>query len=61
MPRQKMDKIPFNIRLDRSISNRLNQYCEESGQTKTLAAERALIMLMDDWERKKKKLEEDDS
>lgn len=59
MPRPKMDKVPFNIRMDRLISERLIQYCEESGQTKTMATERGLQMLMDDWDRKKKKLEEE--
>lgn len=42
MPRPKKDAIPLNIKLDRYISERLADYCEKTGQTKTLAIERML-------------------
>ena len=58
MPRQKQDKVPFSLRIDRTLLERLEQYCEDAGQTKTTAVERALTMYMDDWDSKKKKLEQ---
>lgn len=54
MPRAKKDNIPFNVKLDRSISDRLSDYCEESGMTKTTAVERAITMFIDDYEIKKR-------
>lgn len=58
MPRQKQDKVPFSLRIDRALLERLEQYCDDAGQTKTTAVERALTMYMDDWDSKKKKLEQ---
>lgn len=37
------------MRIDKNIYERLNQYCEDSGQTKTMAIERALVSYMDDY------------
>ena len=53
MPRIKKEQEPLNVRLDKSIAERLVEYCGEVGQTKTTAVERALTMLIDDYERKK--------
>ena len=37
MPRQKKDAKILNIKLAREISNQLEQFCEESGISKTVA------------------------
>jgi predicted DNA-binding protein len=49
MPRPKKDNHPLSMRIDKNIYERLNQYCEDSGQTKTMAIERALVSYMDDY------------
>ena len=40
MPRQKKDAKILNIKLAREISNQLEQFCEESGISKTVATEK---------------------
>ena len=57
MPRAKKENISLNIRLAKEVSNRLNDYCEETGMTKTSVVERALSMYLDDHEKKKAILE----
>jgi predicted DNA-binding protein len=54
MPRQRKESRVLNIRLDMSISDRLEQFCDDSGQTKTAAVERALAAYMDDFYEKQK-------
>lgn len=49
MPRPRKDNHPLSMRIDKNIYERLNQYCEDSGQTKTMAIERALVSYMDDY------------
>jgi len=49
MPRVKKDAKILNIKLATTISDRLEQYCEDSGQTKTVAVERALSAFIDDY------------
>lgn len=49
MPRIKKDAKILNIKLATPISDRLEQYCEDSGQTKTVAVERALSAFIDDY------------
>ena len=49
MSREKKDTKALNIKLATSISDRLEQYCEDSGQTKTVAVERALSAFIDDY------------
>lgn len=41
------------MRIDKNIYERLNQYCEDSGQTKTMAIERAVVSYMDDYYQQK--------
>ena len=50
MPRLKKDGQYLNVKIDRSVYHRLEEYCEESGYTKTAAVERALTLLMDNYE-----------
>lgn len=53
MPRPKKDNHPLSMRIDKNIYERLNQYCEDSGQTKTMAIERALVSYIDDYYQQK--------
>ena len=50
-PRTKEYK-PVTIRMEMTVYDRLSDFCEESGQPKTVAIERALNMYMDDYEKK---------
>ncbi|MEC1775045.1 hypothetical protein [Bacillus mojavensis] len=45
--------------MERSVFDRLNQFCKDSGQPKTVAMERALTMYIDDYYKKMKKLYSD--
>lgn len=47
MPRPKKDGRYLNLYLDRTLHEEFEQFCESIGQTKTVAAERALRMYMD--------------
>lgn len=42
MPRQKKDAKILNIKLAKEISDQLEQFCEESGISKTVATEKTL-------------------
>ena len=42
MAREKKDGRHINLYIQREIIEMLEQYCEEAGQTKTVAIERAL-------------------
>ena len=60
MAKEKMKySHPFSIRMEDSIYERLTKFCEESGQSKTTAVERAVMMYIDDYEEKQKKLSKD--
>lgn len=58
MARPKKDNRPMTVRLATPIFERLEEYCEDSGQTKTIAIERALSLYMDDYYEKQRILEE---
>ena len=58
MPRPKKDYVIFNMRVDRTVMERFNEYCEEVGQTKTLAFERIVSAYLDQYEEDKLNLEE---
>lgn len=57
MPRAKKDSKPFSIKMDSDVYERLKTYCEKSGQSKTLAIERAVNMFIDDYEQKMQTIE----
>lgn len=42
MPRTKKDAKYLNMKLDRKIYDQLEQFCDESGMTKTMATEKIL-------------------
>ena len=56
MARPKKDNVPVSLRMEKDLFERLNQFCEDSGQPKTVAMERALDMYMNDYYQKQEKL-----
>ena len=48
MPRTKRDTTVLNIKIATSTYESLSRFCEESGQTKTLAVERFLNRCLDE-------------
>jgi hypothetical protein len=46
MARPRKDGKSVNLYLDRKVVERLEQYCKETGQTKTMAIERMLTREM---------------
>lgn len=55
MAQQKKDYIPLHIKMDTSLMRRLEEYCEEAGQTKTMAVERIIAAFLDEHDVKKEK------
>lgn len=55
MARPKKDAVPLNMRVDAAVMKRFNEYCEEVGQTKTLAFERIISAHIDKYEQGKKR------
>ena len=49
MPRARKESHPFNIRMDKEVYDRLTEHCAQSGQPKTTAVERAVMMYIDAW------------
>lgn len=49
MPREKKDAKILNIKLATPISNQLEQFCEESGMSKTIATEKILSQYLDEY------------
>lgn len=49
MPRQKKESKNLNIKLALKISDQLDQFCKESGQSKTTAVERILGHYFDEY------------
>ena len=47
MAQPKKDYIPLHIKMDASLMRRLNKYCDEVGQTKTMAVERIIAAFLD--------------
>jgi predicted transcriptional regulator len=58
MPRQKKDNESLNIRLDKTLSNLLTEYCKETGATKTFVVEKALAMYFEDYRKKQEYLKD---
>lgn len=54
MARTKKDNHPVTVRLATPLFGKLNKFCEDSGQPKTVAIERALAMYIDDYYKKQK-------
>ena len=58
MARAKKESAPTSFRLDVAVLERLTSFCEDSGQSKTVAVERAITMYIDDYEKKQRRLQE---
>ncbi len=51
MARPKKDSRPVTMRMDKKVYDRLNAFCERSGQPKTTAIERALTEYIDAYDK----------
>ena len=60
MAKPKKNGTYLNVCIDSSIYERLNQFSEDAGQSKTVAVERALTAYLDDYAEKQRKLKEID-
>ena len=49
MARPKKENHPISIRMDKAVYDRLNEFCEVSGQPKTVAIERALVAYISNY------------
>lgn len=58
MARPKKNGTYLNVCIDTSIYKRLENFCNDAGQTKTIAVERALNAYLDDYENKQMRLRE---
>ena len=47
--RAKKDNVPVSVRLEKGIFEKLSRFCEDSGQPKTVAVQRALEMYINDY------------
>ena len=54
MSRTKKDAKILNIKLDREIHEQLEQFCDESGMSKTIAVEKILRRYFEDYFRRPK-------
>lgn len=57
MPRPKKDGVKINYYIRRDIKEKLDAYCEEKGQTATLAIERILDDYLSEYFMEKKREE----
>lgn len=58
MARPKKNGTYLNVCIETAIYNQLVQFCDEAGQTKTIAVERALAEYFDKYEKKQQILKE---
>ena len=54
LPRPKKDGVNINYYIRKDIKERLDEYCEEVGQTSTMAVERILEQFFDERDNTKK-------
>ena len=53
LAKQNKDWKALNIKLDRTVYEQLEKYCEEMGQSKTVAVERILSKAFDEHNKQK--------
>ncbi len=58
MARAKKNGTYLNVCIETPIYERLEKFCEDAGQTKTIAVERALCEYLDSYEKKQQLLKE---
>ena len=56
MARPKKNGTYLNVCIETPIYKRLEAICDEAGQSKTVAVERALTLYLDEYEEKQRKL-----
>ncbi len=56
MTKEKKKYKAVTIRMDAGVAERLEKYCEQSGQSKTVAIERAVDKFIDDYNKQMEKL-----
>ena len=56
MARPKKDNKAISVRLATNVYDRLNDFCERSGQSKTTAIERAIEMYVDEYDSQQEQL-----
>lgn len=61
MARAKKNGTYLNVCIETPIYERLERLCEDAGQTKTVAVERALTAYLEDYEKKQMLLRKMDS
>ncbi len=61
MAKPKKNGTYLNICIESSIYERLCTYCDDAGQTKTIAVERAINAYLDDYYQKQKRINEFDN
>ena len=54
MPRPKKNYMPLNMKVESEVMKRFAAYCEEVGQTKTLAFERIVTDFLNNYDKNKK-------
>lgn len=52
MAKKIKESVPISLRMEKGVFDRLNTFCEESGQTKTVAIERAIDAYIDEYHKK---------
>ena len=57
--KKKKEAQPMTLRMEKSLFDRLEAFCDDSGQTKTAAIERSLIMYLNYYEPRLKELKEE--
>ena len=58
MAREKKENVPVSIRMEKQTYDRLVKFCEESGQPKTLAIERAVNLYVKAYEDEQQQLKD---
>ena len=58
MAKPKKNGTYLNVCIETPIYERLEAVCEDAGQSKTVAVERALTLYLDEYEEKQRKLKE---
>ena len=53
MARQKKDYISLHMKVDADLMRKFNDYCDEVGQTKTMAFERIVSAFLEEWKEQK--------
>ena len=57
MATEKKENVPVSVRMEKQTYDRLVKFCEESGQPKTVAIERAVNLYIDEYNKKMERAE----